>query len=125
MTPRSPKRRPGWSACWSRSRIRDLCTKSGAFAAFKKKGKWVDAAKREGLAKADGERLNTAAEGHYAACCEAWQTMLQNVASRVLADLIAQVQPVLQRFRDYKRSSGPARFRRPDLCGARPAARPR
>jgi exodeoxyribonuclease-5 len=31
--------------------------------------------------------------------------MLQNVASRVLADLIAQVQPVLHRFRDNKRSA--------------------
>lgn len=83
----------------------ELCTKSGSFLAFKKKGKWVDAAKREGLAKADGERLNAAAEDHYAACCQAWQLLLQNVASRVLADLIAQVQPVLERFRDYKRSA--------------------
>jgi ATP-dependent exoDNAse (exonuclease V) beta subunit len=83
----------------------DLCTKSGMFSAFKKKGKWVDAAKRAGLSKADGERLNAEAEGHYAACCQAWQTMLQNVASRVLSDLIAQLQPVLQRFRDYKRSA--------------------
>ncbi|WP_158934081.1 exodeoxyribonuclease V subunit beta [Burkholderia sp. S171] len=83
----------------------DLCTKSGPFVAFKKKGKWVDAAKREGLAKADGERLNTAAENHYAACCGAWQTMLENVASRVLSDLIAQVQPVLHRFRVHKRSA--------------------
>jgi ATP-dependent exoDNAse (exonuclease V) beta subunit len=84
---------------------RDLCTKSGTFLVFKKKGKWIEAAKREGMAKADGERLNTAAETHYAACCEAWHTMLQNVASRVLSDLIAQVQPVLQRFRDFKRSA--------------------
>src|SRR5439155_7116763 len=68
---------------------RDLCTKSGTFLAFRKKGKWVDAAKREGLAKADGERLNIEAEGRYEACCEAWQDMLQNVASRVLSDLIA------------------------------------
>jgi ATP-dependent exoDNAse (exonuclease V) beta subunit len=83
----------------------DLCTKSGSFSAFKKKGKWVEAAKRAGLSKADGERLNAEAEGRYAACCEAWQTMLQNVASRVLSDLIAQLQPVLQRFRDYKRSA--------------------
>ena len=73
--------------------------------AFKKKGKWVDAAKREGLAKADGERLNILAEGHYEACCGAWQDMLQNVASRVLSDLIDQVQPVLDRFRDHKRSA--------------------
>ena len=83
----------------------ELCTKSGSFLAFKKKGKWAEAAKREGLAKADGERLNAAAEGHYATCCEAWQLLLQNVASRVLSDLIAQVQPVLERFRDYKRSA--------------------
>lgn len=83
----------------------DLCTKSGTFLAFKKKGKWAEAAKREGLSKADGERLNTAAEGHYTACCEAWQTMLQNIANRVLSDLIAQVQPVLLRFREYKRST--------------------
>ena len=84
---------------------RDLCTKSGTFLAFRKKGKWVEAAKREGLAKADGERLNMAAEGHYAACREGWQAMLQIVASRVLSDLIAQVQPVLLRFREHKRSA--------------------
>ena len=83
----------------------DLCTKSGTFLAYKKKGKWVDAAKREGLAKIDGERLNIAAESYYNACCLSWQTLLQNVASRVLADLIAQVQPVLERFREYKRST--------------------
>ena len=43
----------------------NLCTKAGALSAFKKKGKWNEAAKRVGLAKADGERLNTVAEGHY------------------------------------------------------------
>jgi len=84
---------------------RDLCTKSGTFLAFRKKGKWVEAAKRVGLAKADGERFNTTAEGHYTACCESWQTMLQNVSSRVLSNLIAEVQPVLHRFRDHKRSA--------------------
>ena len=84
---------------------RDLCTKSGTFSAYKKKGKWAEAAKREGLAKADGERLNTAADGHYATCCDAWRQMVQNIASRVLSDVIVQVQPVLQRFRDHKRSA--------------------
>jgi ATP-dependent exoDNAse (exonuclease V) beta subunit len=83
----------------------DLCTKSGTFLAFNKKGKWLNAAKREGLAKADGERLNIEAEGRYEACCEAWQDMLRNIASRVLSDLIVQVQPVLDRFRDHKRST--------------------
>ncbi|SNT07622.1 exodeoxyribonuclease-5 [Sphingomonas laterariae] len=83
----------------------DLCTKACTFLAFKKKGKWIEAAKREGLAKADGERLNLAAEAAYAACCVSWQTLMQNVASRVLADLIGDVRPVLDLFRDYKRSA--------------------
>lgn len=88
----------------------DLCTKTGSFLAYKKKGKWVEAAKREGLAKTEGERLNIAADAHYAACCQAWQDLVQNVASRVLCDLIAQVQPVLARFRDYKRSAAQLDF---------------
>lgn len=83
----------------------ELCTKSGSFLVFRKKGKWAEAAKREGLSKADGERLNGAAEGHYLACCQAWNLLLQSAASRVLSDLIVQVQPVLERFREYKRSA--------------------
>ncbi|WP_343286156.1 UvrD-helicase domain-containing protein [Mesorhizobium loti] len=83
----------------------DLCTKGGTFLAFKKKGKWVQAAKREGFAKIDGERLNTSAGALHAACCTAWQIMIQNAASRVLSDLITQVRSVLHRFRDYKRSA--------------------
>jgi ATP-dependent exoDNAse (exonuclease V) beta subunit len=84
----------------------DLCTKAGAFSSYRgKKGKWGVVAKRAGLAKADGDRLNDAAEGHYKACCESWTAMLQNVASRVLADAIAEAQPILQRYRDYKRSA--------------------
>lgn len=83
----------------------DLCTKTGTFRAYKKKSKWTAAAKREGLAKSEGERLNIAADKLYVACCSAWDTLLQNVASRVLANLITQVQPVLERFREYKRST--------------------
>jgi exodeoxyribonuclease-5 len=83
----------------------DLCTKAGTLLAFKKKGKWLDAAKQEGLAKAKGERLNLMAEACYAACCKAWQDTLQTVASRVLSDVIVQVEPVLNRFRAYKRSA--------------------
>lgn len=82
----------------------DLCTKAGAFSSYRKKGKWTDAAKRAGLAKADGERLNIAAEGHYAACCDAWTSLLQAAASHVLAALIEEARPILQRYRDRKRS---------------------
>jgi len=83
----------------------DLCTSAGGFRVYRKKGKWTDAAKRIGLAKADGDRLNAAAEKHYSACSQAWQVVLQTVASRILANLVGQVQPVMQRFRDYKRSA--------------------
>ena len=84
----------------------DLCTMAGAFSSYRgKKGKWGVAAKRAGLAKADGDRLNDAAETHYKACCESWIVMLENAASRVLSDAIAEAQPVLQRYREYKRSA--------------------
>lgn len=83
----------------------DIYTTTGKFRAYKKKGKWVAGAKREGLAKSEGERLNIAADKLYAACCDAWNSLLQNIASRVLAELITQVQPVLERFREHKRST--------------------
>lgn len=88
----------------------DLCTKSGAFSSYRKKGKWTDAAKRAGLAKADGERLNIAAEGHYAACCDAWTSLLRAAASHVLAALIEEARPILQRYRDRKRTSAQLDF---------------
>lgn len=82
-----------------------LCTAAGGFRAYKKKGKWGEAAKRGGLAKADGDRLNAAAEGHYTACCEAWTALSQAAAACVLAELVRLVQPVMDRFREYKRSA--------------------
>ena len=83
----------------------DLCTASGSFRKYQKKGKWGEAAKHVGLAKADGDRLNVMASAHYASCCETWMGLLQSVATRVLADLIQIVRPVMDRFRDYKRSA--------------------
>ena len=83
---------------------RDLTTATGAFGAYRKKGKWADAAKRQGLSKAEGDRLNLEAAGHYDACCKTWSEITEAVAGRVLADLIHQVQPILRQFRDYKRS---------------------
>ena len=83
----------------------DLCAASGSFRKYQKKGKWGEAAKGVGLAKADGDRLNGMAAAHYTGCCEAWTVLLQSDAARVLADLIQLVQPVMGRFRDYKRSA--------------------
>ena len=83
----------------------DLCTALGDFKRYRKKGKWAGAAQRAGLAAADGDRLNIAASGHYDRCREAWAELQQSVAARILADLIRLVQPVMDRFRDYKRSA--------------------
>ena len=88
----------------------DLCTKAGAYSSYRKKGKWANTAKGAGLAKADGERLNIAAEGHYAACCDAWTSLLQAAASHVLAALIEVARPILQRYRDRKRTNAQLDF---------------
>ena len=82
-----------------------LCTASGDFRKYRKKSKWTEAAKREGLAKADGERLNYRAASHYEECCETWTELLQAAASRILSELIRLAGPVMERFRDYKRSA--------------------
>ena len=83
----------------------DLCTKAGAFRKYLKKGKWRAAAKRAGFSQADGDRLNELASTHYTRCCGAWTAVQQAVASQVLAALIPLVRPVIDRFREYKRSA--------------------
>jgi len=88
----------------------DLCTNSGTFTKYRKKGKWVDAAKQAGLSKADGERMNIAADGHYAACCNAWTSLLQVAASHVLSALIREARTILERYRDHKRASAQLDF---------------
>ncbi|MCQ0971017.1 UvrD-helicase domain-containing protein [Paracoccus sp. TK19116] len=88
----------------------DLCKKDGAFASYRKKGKWAAAAKQAGLSKADGDRLNDAADTHYTACCDAWVSLVQTAASQALAALIEEVRPILERYRDHKRASAQLDF---------------
>ena len=83
----------------------ELCTSTGSFRSYRKKTKWVAAARSAGLAKADGERLNAAAEARYERCCETWAVLRQAVAARVLNDLVRLLAPVMERFRSYKRSA--------------------
>ena len=83
----------------------ELCTGSGAFRAYRKKGKWGAAAKQSGLAKADAERLNGTASTHYVLCCGTWSTLQQGVATRVLAGLVPLVAPVMELFREHKRAA--------------------
>ena len=83
----------------------ELCTNSGGFRSYRKKTRWAAAAKRAGLAKAEGDRLNAAAESHYARCRETWTVLRQSMAARVLNDLVRLLVPVMGRFRSYKRSA--------------------
>ena len=83
----------------------DLLTTAGSFKKYQKKGKWGDAARRAGLSRADGDRLCAAAEARYTACCDSWAALSHAVAARVLADVVQLAQPVVERFRDYKRSA--------------------
>ena len=82
-----------------------LQTKGGNFLIYRKKGKWEDAARRVGLSNADGDRLNESASAHYSRCCAAWNALQRAAAARALADLVPLLQPVMDRFRDYKRSA--------------------
>ncbi len=88
----------------------DLCTKTGTFASYRKKGKWAATAKQAGFSKADGDRLNDAAETHYISCCDAWVSLAQAVAGHALAALIDEARPILQRYRDHKRASAQLDF---------------
>ena len=83
----------------------ELVTGSGGFRSYRKQTKWRQAAKRAGLGQAEGDRLNAAATSHYERCCQAWTALRQAAAARVLAELLPLVRPVVDRFRDYKRSA--------------------
>jgi len=88
----------------------DLCTKAGTFSSYRKKGKWATAAKQAGLSKADGERLNDAAQAHFEACCSAWEALLQAISGQVLAALIGEARPILERYHEHKRASAQLDF---------------
>lgn len=88
----------------------ELCKKDGGFYTYRRKGKWAASAKHAGLSKADGDRLNTAAESHYTACCDAWVALAQATAGHALAALIDETRPILQRYRDHKRASAQLDF---------------
>lgn len=89
----------------------DLCTDKGGFRSYRgHKGKWESAAKQVGLSKADGERMNSAAGDHYERCCATWIDIHQSASGQVLAALIDEAQPILQRYREQKRASAQLDF---------------
>ena len=87
-----------------------LYTTGGQFRKYQKKGKWIEAAAVVGQSKNDGERLNGQAADHYSRCCEAWSALRQSAASQVLSELLQIVQPVMERFREHKRSTAQLDF---------------
>ena len=83
----------------------DLLSGSGRFYAYRKKGKWRAVIRKAGLAQADADRLNDAAGARYALCRAAWTGFHQAVATHVLAGLVPLAEPVMNRFREYKRAA--------------------
>jgi ATP-dependent exoDNAse (exonuclease V) beta subunit len=53
----------------------------------------------------DGKLLFSEAEARWDRCCEAWRSMRANAATAVLQDLMTELSPVVQRFREHKRST--------------------
>jgi exodeoxyribonuclease-5 len=88
----------------------DLCTAAGKFSSYSKKGKWETAARAAGLSKADGGQLSDTAKDHYTRTCEAWTALIQAAAGHVLAALIDEARPILERYAEHKRASAQLDF---------------
>jgi ATP-dependent exoDNAse (exonuclease V) beta subunit len=82
-----------------------LCTKTGGFKAYNKKGKWVAAASAAGSSKAQGELLASQAQALHKSCCDAWDTLIGGVSAHVLRELIPILRPAIARMQEYKRSA--------------------
>ncbi|MGO4579956.1 UvrD-helicase domain-containing protein [Cupriavidus sp. 2TAF22] len=82
-----------------------LCKKDGGFRAYRRAGAWRTASREAGMPAAHGDLLCAQAAQLHAACEDAWVALQQQIASHVLAALADAVQPVLARFRDYKRAA--------------------
>lgn len=87
-----------------------LVTKEGDFRSYRKKGKWVDAAKRAGLSKIQGEQLNIEAGALYEDCGTAWTALPEAAASQALSVLIEEIRHIVERYREYKRNSAQLDF---------------
>ncbi|MBO1022875.1 UvrD-helicase domain-containing protein [Methylobacterium sp. SD274] len=83
----------------------ELCTTTGGFRSYRRKGAWATAAAKASLSKAEGERLFAEADGLYKAAGEAWTDLISNAASRLLALLMTELQPLIEQFRTYKRDA--------------------
>src|SRR5690606_16102925 len=67
--------------------------------------KWEAAAKAHGAGKAAGETAFNECLALHEAVVECWERMHEAVSSQVLSQMIVAVEPVMERYRDYKRSA--------------------
>jgi exodeoxyribonuclease-5 len=88
----------------------DLCIQDGSFASYRRKGKWAAAAKSAGLSKADGDRMNDEALAAYEACCQAYNEIRTNAATKILADLVEEIRPLIDLFQAEKRRTASLDF---------------
>ena len=77
---------------------------------YQKKTKWRAAARQAGFSQADSDRLNTDADTHYARCCEAGPHCGSQPPCGCLPDLVQIVRPVMDSFREHKRSTAQLDF---------------
>ena len=69
------------------------------------KGKWQAAAAAAGRSKADGKCAYDALNGRYETCHDALEALLAAIAGELLARLAAEMQGLMQDWRDYKRAA--------------------
>ena len=69
------------------------------------KGKWQAAAAAAGRSKADGNGAYDALNGRYETCHDTLEALLAAIAGELLARLAAEMQGLIQDWRDYKRAA--------------------
>ena len=91
-------------------RDQNIFTRAGGIRAFKKKGKWQQAASAHGHSKAEGALWFDSAKVLYDACESAWESICESACSRLLELVLEEVRPALQAYRDHKRSTAQLDF---------------
>jgi exodeoxyribonuclease-5 len=87
-----------------------LLTNDGCFKAYRKSGKWTEAAREAGLSVAEGKQLNSDSQRHHEVCRDTWNSLLQSAAAKALESLIEAAKPILERYRNHKRDSAQLDF---------------
>ena len=87
-----------------------LATASGAWRAYRRKGKWAAAAKAAGATKAQGEDAFARASAAYTACADAFEALRAGAAEQLRAPLGAIARAAREAYAEEKRRAGVADF---------------